>query len=230
MRIALYYSPPQTSVLHDLGSRWLGYNAYTGQSLDQPGDGLLKDLTEQASRYGLHATLKAPFHLKEGATFEDFKLSTAATAQELSAVAIPRLVLSSLDGFLALTPEIQNEDVNDLAATCVRRLDHLRAPVDEAELKRRGSAALSSRQNDLLINWGYPYVFDEFRFHITLTRKLTDSEMVAVFDLAESHFAQVLRQPLDISALTTFVEAGPDIRFRVVDTFSLTANLMAAFA
>jgi putative phosphonate metabolism protein len=230
MRFAVYYSPPQRSQLHELGSHWLGYNAFNGEILTQPGDGLLAEVTRQPSHYGLHATLKAPFQLKPGTSLRDFKASTAALAQVLSNVVIHRLVLRSIEGFLALVPETQDDELATFAAACVRRLDHLRAPPDEAEISKRNPGALTARQREYLNTWGYPYVFDQFRFHITLTRKLSDAEMPEILEIAREHFDDVFDQPLAISALTTFVEATPSDRFRVVDELPLTANIMAAYA
>ncbi len=230
MRFAVYYTPSPTSVLHDLGSKWLGYDAYSGQNLEQPGHGALKGMTDQASRYGFHATLKAPFHLKPGMTLEDLMACMTATAQKVSAVAISRLVLKSIDGFLALVPETQGEDVEELAATCVRALDHLRAPPDDIELGRRNLAALSSRQKDYLMDWGYPYVFNEFRFHMTLTQKIAEHDMPELLELAQNHFHQVVNQPLSISALTIFRESNPGAYFRVAHSFPLAANIRAAYA
>ncbi len=44
------------------------------------------------------------------------------------------------------------------------------------ELQRRRAANLTPRQEFLLMHWGYPYVLDEFRFHMTLTRRLPDEK------------------------------------------------------
>ncbi len=230
MRFAVYYSPPQMSLLHRLGASWLGYDAFDGNPLEQPGNGLLAGKTEQPGHYGLHATLKAPFHLKPGATSKDLQAGVMAIARNTSTVVIPRLVLSSADGFLALVPDLQHDDLTELAAVCVRKLDHLRKEMDAAERNRRQSGNLTPKHRAYLDQWGYPYVFDAFRFHITLTRKLDADEMVAVTALAREHFAEVLDQPLHISALTTFIESEPGKHFRVADVFPLTASIMAAYA
>jgi putative phosphonate metabolism protein len=230
MRYAVYYSPSQTSLLHRLGSSWLGYNAYTGEDVVQPGEGTLRGVTEQASHYGLHATFKAPFHLKPGMKLQDVCTATSMVAQYQPAVVIPKLVLRVIDGFLALVPETQGGDLAELAAACVSKLDHLHCPPEASEIARRLSANLSPRQRDHLTRWGYPYVFEEFHFHITLTGKLKDGKMPEIRKLAEKHFEDVLDQPLSISALTTFMEAAPDVRMRALDAFALAANLKAADA
>ncbi len=230
MRFAVYYSPSQMSLLHELGASWLGYNAFNGSAVEQPGEGLLTGKTEQPRHYGFHATLKAPFHLKSGTTFKDLQSSVAVTARQSSTVVVPSLVLSDTDGFLALVAEHQRDDLVALAVSCVKGLDHLRREMDEMEFKRRQSSELTARQKKNFSQWGYPHVFEDFRFHITLTRRLSNAEMTEVSKLAEEHFAEVLHQPLDISALTIFIEAGPGVRFRVADVFPLTASIMAAYA
>ena len=45
-------------------------------------------------------------------------------------------------------------------------------PPGAAELERRRKAGLSAAQEKMLLRWGYPYVLDEFRFHLTLTGRL----------------------------------------------------------
>ena len=60
-----------------------------------------------------------------------------------------------------------------LADACVEQLDRFRAPPSDAELARRRRASLTPRQDAMLVRWGYPYVFDTWFFHMTLTRRLT---------------------------------------------------------
>ena len=50
-----------------------------------------------------------------------------------------------------------------------------RAPLSAADRERRIKAKLSPRQIELMDQWGYPYVLDEYRFHMTLTGALLDN-------------------------------------------------------
>ncbi len=230
MRYAIYYSPAETSLLHQLGSVWLGYNAFTGEKIAQHGDGLLNGKTELAARYGFHATLKAPFYLKPDMKASDLITAAAELSTSLAPVRIEKLVLRLIDGFLALVPEEPSRAVNQLADTCVRELDTFRQEPDEAELIRRHAENLNARQHRYLTEWGYPFVFEEFKFHMTLTKRLDAVEQTAVLAWAESHFADVINRPLIIDSLSVFSQATPNTLFIVEKRFPLTTQKLAVNA
>jgi hypothetical protein len=188
---------------------------------EQPGDGLLLGKTETPARYGFHATLKPPFRLNSTASYEELETATQILAESLRSVTISNLVLRDMDGFLALVPEHQEESLSQLADVCVTALDPLREPPDEAEKQRRKSQGLTTRQAEYLETWGYPYVFQDYRFHITLTNKLAPAEMQQAQELAAEHFADVLGKPLNISTLTLFAEPDPAAAFVVKKQFPL---------
>jgi putative phosphonate metabolism protein len=227
MRFALYYSPDQSSPFHHSGARWLGYDAFTRTPCDQPGDGLLVGKTKAPSRYGFHATLKPPFRLNVNASYEELETTTKILAELLPTVTISSLVLREMDGFLALVPEHQEESLSELADVCVTALDPLREPPDEAEKQRRKALGLTPRQAEYLEIWGYPYVFQDFRFHVTLTDKLTPEDMPEVHALAARHFANFINQPLSISALTIFAEPDSTAHFFVKKQFPLSSRSTA---
>lgn len=220
MRFAIYYAPSPSSQLHDLGSRWLGRDAFTGATVAQP-NVHLATFTEEPRRYGFHATLKPPFALHNGQNRAAFVNAVGNLASALHSATISKLVLRQIDGFLALVPDDHDITLAELAAVCVRAFDLFRAPPDNKELDRRRGAGLSARQEEYLKRWGYPYVFDEFRFHITLTRRLDEQETARVAPLAESHFSSVLGQPLIIDALTVFGEAQTGSPFIAEQRFAL---------
>src|SRR3546814_13524543 len=77
---------------------------------------------------------------------------------------------------MALTFSEPAPEMRALADAAVQRLDALRAPLTPREIERRLQSRLSPRQEALLGRWGYPYVFDEFRFNMTLTGSLAAAE------------------------------------------------------
>ena len=230
MRFAIYYAPESNSLLHQLGSHWLGHDALTGAALDQPGEGLLIGKTEAAKRYGFHATLKAPFHLRHGKFEQHVKQEARQLATVLNPVTIDRLTVCEIEGFLALVPETQSAEIDSFAAACVRSFDHLRKETDAGELARRHEAGLTLRQSQQIADWGYPYVFEDFRFHITLTKKLHGEDLRSAKVLAENHFAAVNGKPLTINNISIFAEPDGGGQFQIIEQLSIGNSIMAAFA
>src|SRR5690606_1424084 len=120
--------------------------------------------TASARRYGFHATLKAPFHLAEGASEAELDSAIAGFAAAAEPILLSRLTPTRLDGFLALTPGGPAPDLDRFAAEVVTAFDRFRAPLSEADIKRRNPEALSPGEFCNLMQWGYPYVFESFRF------------------------------------------------------------------
>ncbi|MGY6411168.1 MAG: DUF1045 domain-containing protein [Alkalilacustris sp.] len=203
-RFAVYYAPPAGGALARLGATWLGRDAETGATPVQP-EGLAA-LTAAPRRYGLHGTLKPPLRLAEGCTAEGFVAAVAALAARCAPVDLGPLRLRRIGGFLALVPDPQPAALEALAARVVADLDGFRAPAPEAELARRRAAGLSPRQEALLLRWGYPYVMEEFRFHVTLTERLADDGAGPVLAAAQAHFTALDGAPQRIEDLAVFGE------------------------
>ena len=80
---------------------------------------------------------------------------------------------------------------------------------------------LSERQVELLDLWGYPYVLDEFRFHMTLTGPLSSTHADTIRKLAESFFKNALADPLSLMGLALFHQSDRSTAFRAVEFFPL---------
>lgn len=186
-RYALYFTPEDTTALARLGQTWLS--------------ALACDLTAEARVYGFHATLKAPFRLAPGVAEDDVVEACAALARNRAALIEPPPRLARLHGFFALRPCQDSAAIQDLAAAAVDALEPFRAPLNETELAKRLKAPLSERQRALLAQWGYPYVFDEYRFHMTLTRRLSDDEAPAVEAVLRPLVADSVAEPLRIASV-----------------------------
>lgn len=173
VRYAVYVLPPP-GALADFGAAWLGWDIAAGQPAAHPDvTGVdVAALTATPRKYGLHATVKPPFRLRDGTTPEALSLALDAFCAARKAVPLDGLDLHRIGGFLALVPRGDIHALNALAADTVRELDAFRAPLTDADLIRRRATRLTPAQDALLMRWGYPYVMDEFRFHITLTGRL----------------------------------------------------------
>lgn len=225
MRCAIYFTPDPNSLLHKLGSSWLGRDAYSNTDIEQP-DQRLTDYTMGACRYGFHGTLKPPFRMKDSVSFASFESALRNLANQHESFLTGSLELRIIDGFLALAPEGESVALSHLAADCVQQFDDFRSPPEEAELRKRRAVGLTDAQENLLQRWGYPYVLEEFRFHITLTSRLTHEEAAWILPLAQSHFAAVLGRALSIDAVALLVEPDDSEDFVVRDRLSLIYNAL----
>jgi putative phosphonate metabolism protein len=203
-RYALYFAPPP-GPLAETASSWLGRDAESGSERAPP-DPELGALTVKARRYGFHATLKAPFRLAEGLSEDDLCAAVEVFAAGQRPFCIPGLCVAVLDGFLALVPDGDAESLNAFASKVVTRFERFRAPLTESERARRQPERLTERQRVLLEEYGYPYVLDEFRFHMTLTDRLTETQAARLRPLAETLFAPVLPRPFPLGRLAVFGE------------------------
>lgn len=170
-RYAIFYLPPE-GALADFGAAWLGWDVARGKPAAQPDLPGLAAITAMPRRYGFHGTLKPPFRLAEGRDAEGLGHAVAALAASCAPARAHGLHLTRLGRFLALTPLGDASGIGRVAAACVTGLDGFRARPDAAELERRRKPGLSPRQETMLARWGYPFVLEEFRFHLTLTARL----------------------------------------------------------
>jgi putative phosphonate metabolism protein len=220
MRYAIYFTPPEQSPLTRLAAAWLGRNPFTGSSMTPPAVSTLSPAeiafhTAAARRYGFHATLKAPFHLAPGESEASLADAVANFATRIEPFSIPRLTIGQLDGFFALLPASPVAALNRLADDVVRAFDRFRAPLSEAEIERRNPDALSAQQFQNLHRWGYPYVFEAFRFHMTLTGRVGGGEAERVRIALEEVFGATLAPPVPVEGVALFVEPEPGAPFAV---------------
>ncbi|MCB4824297.1 DUF1045 domain-containing protein [Roseicella aerolata] len=220
-RLALYWAPDLDDPLHALGSAWLGRDAETGAALLQPAlPGLdIAEITADPLLYGLHATLKPPFRL--AVSWAEAMAAAEALAARLSPFALPPLAVRDLHGFLALRETAPCPALQVLADACVEALDPCRAPPGESELARRRRAGLSPRQESLLARWGYPYVFGEWRFHVTLTRRLTPAEKAVVLPAVTEFLGEAPARPRRVTAISLFTQAAPGAPFLIAERLPL---------
>jgi len=225
VRYAIFFVPPRDGPLYKFGSSALGYDSYSGTEIASlSGDEFpdWRELTGEPRRYGFHATLKAPFQLQnecsEGDLLAQFLQFANCHAPPARFAATIRL----FDGFAAVVPSVPVPALNILAASCVRDFDRFRGPMTAAERARRVAQPLTARQMIHLDSWGYPYVLDDFRFHMTLTGRLPPH--LAIQGLKFLHRA-LKRQPVPcdvaVDTITLLRQAGPETAFRVIHSARL---------
>ena len=204
-RYAIYYAPAADSALWRKAEAWL----------TQPE---LLPLTETARRYGFHATIKAPMVLAEGTDRAGLEQALVAFSAVHGPVGMGRCGAHVIGGgFLALTPIEQPPELTDFAAELVEAFEDFRAPLEPEERERRLRALLTPRQVELVDAYGYPYVFEEFQLHMTLTDRLPVELREPLQQRAEAWFVDELAQPMMLDRLVVFHEAAAGEPFRRLD-------------
>lgn len=230
MRYAIYYTPDPSSLLWKLGCRWLGRDSLTQKNIKQdhfPGvnPDRLYELTRIPRRYGLHATLKAPFRLKSKYNKDNLIHALKKFATGLRPFSTPPMVLRRINGFYCLCPENRSTQIDALAANCVTTFDKYRAPLTRLELARRHAAILTESERQNLSDYGYPYVMEQFRFHITLTSRIADASEKKLTHAALSDiFAKIIGKTTLMDSISLCIEPSQGEPFYCVERFKFTEN------
>lgn len=221
-RYAIYFTP--VGGLASFGAAWLGWDSAAGVEVAHPEvAGLpapVAEITERPRKYGFHGTIKPPFHMAEGTRVSELEAETRALCTGLKPVTLDGLKLAALGQFLAVIPDSDTSALAELAATCVEALDRFRAPPTEAELERRRKSQLSPAQEAHLDRWGYPYVMDQFRFHLTLTGPMAPDDLEATRQALDPHLGPHLTRPYTIDALS-LLGSDQTGRFHVIHRYTL---------
>ena len=225
-RYAIYHAPLRGSTLDRFGGGLLGYDAWTGEDLPFPQRVTetmpdWPELTSDPRKYGFHATLKAPFALAPGRAETELVAACAAFAGEPRAIPLFRPVVDSISGFIAVVPVERSLPLEQLAADCVTAFDSFCTTLTTYDRARRNPERLTQRQRDYLDRWGYPYVMEEFRFHMTLTGRLDSTRRWGVLDMLRARFAAARIDGLAVDRIALFRQDGPDTRFRIIGDWAL---------
>ena len=216
-RYAIYYIPDLP--LFQIGSDWLGWNSLTGQESTLSANH--HRITDRPRKYGFHATMKPPFSLASNSTQGELQDAFQAFCATVSPATGGTLKISRLGRFLAMTQDVQSNDVTDLAASTVSHFDKFRAPLSDNDIQKRRQRRLTPEQDALMLRWGYPYVMQEFKFHMTLTGPLQNDEIVSIEQLANTRFQEFIGQSLNIASLALLGEDRDSGRFHVIEKLSL---------
>ncbi|WP_420556799.1 DUF1045 domain-containing protein [Roseovarius sp.] len=222
-RYAVYHTPQ--GALGRFGADWLGWDLERGQPTTPPDiKGLpapWDDITGTPRKYGFHATIKPPFRLAEGCTQADLVAAVTTHCAHSAPVTLDGLELAQLGRFLALVPTGDTQALDALAADTVRDLDAFRAALTDADLARRRASGLTPEQDALLLQWGYPYVMDQFRCHYTLSGKLPKAQAGQLRAALDPVVTPLLPQPFTLDTLSLCGESAAG-RFHLVHRATLS--------
>jgi len=226
-RYAIYFAPAAESPLWRFGAATLGYDAVSGAEpafAVPPGCEALDwaALTAEPRRYGFHATLKAPFELSNGRSEGSLRAFARNYVAGRAALPLAGLSVNALARFIALTPAEPSEALQRLAFDVVQAFEPFRAPLSPADLARRLESPLTPAHRAYLEAYGYPYVGDAFRFHMTLTGSLAE-ELVAPVKaaLTIAHAQAVPASPVLLDRIAIFRQENRSSRFTLLDSMTL---------
>jgi hypothetical protein len=211
-RYAIYYSPELGSPLDIFGRTWFDEKTNGNpKAVANLNPKRLEELSELSRKYGFHGTLKPPFSLNPSTSVESLLSAARVFARSLSPIEIPPLELAIIGKFIALTPTSQSAALEKLSAACVRAFEAYRLPLSDEQLANYKQNKLTVHQEQMLEHWGYPYVMEEFRFHISVTDRIDDPhEREEIIDALEKVAGPMLSKPVLVREITVFSQTGLD--------------------
>ncbi len=229
MRYALYFAPAIDHPLWDLGNAWLGRDPASGRAFvppELPGltPNMIESITAAPRRYGLHATIKPPFHLADGYQESALLDRIEEFTADRASFELPPLEVAVLDDFIALRTAKRSPELHALADACVAGFDEFRAPLDSSALARRRPDTLDADALARLKRWGYPHVFEGFEFHLSLTQTVTPTMVEQLLPWLADYFAPALALPCRFDALSLYVEPYSGSPFRLMRRFPLAST------
>ncbi|WP_426409918.1 DUF1045 domain-containing protein [Bradyrhizobium ganzhouense] len=225
-RYAIYFAAGADNALSRFGAELLGYDAYAGDEVSFPQGALhiapdWRDITADPRKYGFHGTLKAPMALVSGKTEAQLVTACATFAAKARPMPVIRPVVDTISGFIAVIPAEPVDALGQLAADCVRDFDSFRPALTAEERARRRPEKLGERQREYLDRWGYPYVMQEFRFHMTLTGRLDTERRGPILEMLRERFATLKLNALAIDRIALFKQDDAKARFRIIGEWTL---------
>jgi hypothetical protein len=118
-RYAIYWTPEPGSDLASFGERWFGA---AGETFGLP-PSLAARAVKSPARYRLHATLKAPFRLREGIGAGDLQDALDSFCASRRGPSGGALALATFQNYLGLVLSARTTDIGWLAAECVTHFD-----------------------------------------------------------------------------------------------------------
>ena len=220
-RYAVFFTP--ADALAAWGSAWLGWDSANGRCVSHPSiaDVDVAFVTATPRKYGLHATLKAPFRIVQGADLEQLHKAAAKFARQHAAFDIGAMDVRHDNGFVALRPKNTPKELRDFATKTVQAFDPFREPLTDVDIARRRQTSLTARQDQQMLEFGYPYVFDDFHFHLTLSGDLPQQQAAVVIAALVLQLSPIVPTPFLIDAVTLMGEDN-DGMFHQIHRYALT--------
>lgn len=226
-RYAVYFAPKESSQLSQFGETILARTATSARGPDACSSFAdqvrWKALTNKPAHYGFHATLKAPFELRDDVTSDQLLLAVETFANTQKNLVLETLAPRYLSRFMALTLSKQQEDLTKFAFNCVTEFENFRRPLSEADIKRRQLRSLTPKQDALLHKYGYPYIADEFRFHMTLSDAMENCDQDYQEWVQDQYTRCVTKTPV-LDQLAVYAQTTRETAFIQLAAFPLVTS------
>jgi hypothetical protein len=117
---------------------------------------------------------------------------------------------------------VHHPRIHSTADACVTGLQALTQSLTNEDLARRRQNKLTALQERYLQEWSYPWVLDEFQFHMSLTGSLKNiptAELSALVSAAQERFDAL--PPCRFTHLSVFAEPQAGANFVWIDNVAL---------
>lgn len=182
-RYAIFFAPGDDTALGVYGATVLRREATSKEEWVNPqipvnfeNTPVWRACVARPAHYGFHATINAPFELNDSYSPDELFEDLSVFCKQQQPLLLENLAPRLTHRYDALAFDQQPQEIKDLAAACTTRFEKYRAPLTEQDVIRRQKKALSKSQISNLQQYGYPYVLDEFNFHMTLSGTMPDDD------------------------------------------------------
>jgi len=215
-RYAIYWVPEPQSALAAFGEKWFAQaDEDAPENISGLPPGLIKRATKSPARYGLHATLKAPFRLREDMTVEALQKSLDAFCAIRRRVRGGGLRLAKFQGYLGLVLKDRTAEADWLAAQCVTLFGHFRAPLSAEDREKRPSN-MPPLEAAYFEAFGYPYVLSEFEFHLSLAGPLRAGDIEEVESVLQPLLTDEMLKPITLESIALLGEEKDGGQFQLL--------------
>lgn len=228
-RFAIYFAPDDDSPLGVFGATVLRRKAHCPQEwinasppVEFHDTKVWQNTVQKPAHYGFHATIKAPFELAAGISADDLKASLERFCASQSSILLSGLAPSRTCRYDALAFDQQPAAVKILAGSCVEAFEPFRAPLTSVDEDRRKSVGLNQQQLHYLGEYGYPYIFDEFNFHMTLSGAKPDNN--AYLRWLTALYESLVTEPPLLDRLCLFKQDTRQAPFIRISEFKFPVN------
>ena len=230
-RYAIYFAPDDESELGIFGATVLRRRALDASdwlnpdlAIEFPPSSIWSDRIERPAHYGFHATIKAPFELAEDQSADHLIADVAEFCKVRQSISLHGLAPIRTSRYDALAFEQQPEALSQLATDCVISFEKYRAPLTEADIKRRDPDSLTDSEKKNMQRFGYPYILDDFNFHMTLSGRNDHNDSAYLDWLNRLYQSMVVNTPV-LDRLCIFYQPDRDTPFVRIEENIFGSNL-----